>query len=154
GNKFIAVCVLAIKYGKAPPFVAGKTKALEFGSDPGGFVFFLPEFGDADFFPFFAISAQGFLWKVGTDGVLRNDVGGGAEDVGSGTIVFRKGDAERRRSVARLPIREALEEKLEAAEGSTAEAVDGLIVVADGEEVFTLSGQKLEQTELRDVRVL
>ncbi len=53
-----------------------------------------------------------------------------------------------------MPACEALKEKLEAAERGTAESVDGLIIVADNDDVAWFRAQEMQQFELRDVGVL
>jgi hypothetical protein len=56
--------------------------------------------------------------------------------------------------LALVPVRETLEKQLEAAEGSSAETVNGLIIVADHDDVAGVTGEQLQQFELRDVGVL
>src|SRR5262249_39985151 len=63
-------------------------------------------------------------------------------------------NTEGRGVLAGSPACKTFEKKLEAGEGSSPETVDGLIVVADRKDVFAITGEKFEQTELRDVRVL
>ncbi len=128
--------------------------ASEFSDDPGRFGFFVLEFGNANLLAFLASGAEGFLREVRADCVLRDDLRGDAEDVRCGAIVFRKGNAERSGIFTGLPARKTLEEKLKAAEGGAAKTVDGLVVVADCENVFAFAGQEFEEAELRDVRVL
>src|SRR5207302_11402461 len=98
--------------------------------------------------------AAGVLREVGAERVLRDGLRGEAENVGRGEIVFREGNAKRRRVFAGLPARKTLEEKLKAAEGGATKTVDGLVVVTDGKNVFAIAGEEFEEAELGDVRVL
>src|SRR5438876_5072355 len=154
GNEFVAMRMLAVEHGKVPPLASRGVDAREFRRDPGRFSFFVFEFGNADFLAFLKNGAEGFLREVGADRVLRDDLRGDAENIRRGAIVLREGNAERRGIFARLPARKTLEEKLKAAEGGAAETVDGLVVIADGENVLTIAGEEFEETELRDVGVL
>ena len=54
-----------------------------------------------------------------------------------------------------LPVaRKFLNENLEAAEGCATKTVDGLVVVADGDDISMAFGETPEEFELRDIRVL
>src|SRR5882724_8486816 len=154
GNEFVAMRMLAIEHGKIPPLASRGVDAGEFRRDPGRFGFLVLEFGNADFLAFLASGAEGYLREVRADRVLRDDLCGDAENVRRGAIVFREGNAERCRVFAGLPARKTLEEELKAAEGGAAKTVDGLVVVADGENVLAITGEEFEKAELGDVRIL
>src|SRR6267154_1013719 len=154
GNEFVAMRMLAVEHGKIPPLASRGVDAGEFSGDPGRFGFLVLEFGNADFLALLASGAEGFLRKVRADRVLRDDLRGDAENVRCGAVVFSEGNTERRRVLTGLPARKALEKKLKAAEGSAAKTIDGLVVVADGENVFAITGEEFEEAELGDVRVL
>src|SRR6266436_7934885 len=150
GNEFVAMRMLAVEHSKIPPLASRGVDALEFRCDPGRFGFLMLEFGNADFLAFLARGAEGFLREVRADCVLRDDLRGDAENVRRGAIVFREGNAERCGIFAGLPARKTLEEKLKAAEGGAAKAVDRLVVVADGKNVFAIAGEEFEEAELGD----
>ena len=85
---------------------------------------------------------------------MRDDLGGDAEDVGCRAVIFGERHAIFRGIAAGFPAGEAFEEELEAAERCAAETVDGLVVVADGDDVAWLGGEEMEEFELGDVGVL
>jgi hypothetical protein len=85
--------VLAIEDGEVAPRSSGAMEALKFAGDPGGFFVFVGEFGDADAFAFGMRGGEDFVGEVGADFVLRDDLGGDAEDVGRRAVVFGERDA-------------------------------------------------------------
>jgi len=140
----VAVIVLAIEDGEIAPRSSSAMEAFEFGGDPGGFFIFVAEFGDADALAFGVRRRENFVREVGADFVLSDDLGGNAEDVGSGAVILGEGDAIFRGVAASFPAGKAFEKEFEAAERGAAETVDGLIVVADGDDVARLGGEKVE----------
>ena len=153
-DEYVAVGVLAVEHREIAPFAPRRVQALEFAGDPAGFVFFGFQFDDADFFAFFLVRAQNFLGKVRAHCVLRDDLCRYAEDIRRRAVILHQRDAEFRRVLAFAPAGEAFQEKLEAAERSAAEAVDGLVIVADGHDVSFVAREEFQQAELRDVGVL
>ncbi len=153
-NQEIAMSVLAIKHSEVFPGASGLMEALQFVGNPEGFVFRGIVLDDADLFAGRLVRLENFLRKFRTDLVEADNVGGDAENVGSGAIVFGEGDAEGGGVLAFAPAGEIGEEQFEAAERGAAKTVDGLIVVADYDDVAGISGEQAEQFELGDVGVL
>ena len=92
-DETVAVIVLAIEDGEVAPGSAGAVEALEFAGDPGGFFVFVGELGDADALALGVRGGEDFVGEVGADFVLRDDLGGDAEDVGRGAVIFGERDA-------------------------------------------------------------
>src|SRR5271156_4043852 len=111
-------------------------------------------FDDADFLAFGFGGLQNFFGEFGADFVQGDDLGGHAKNVGTGTIIFRERDAVRRGVLALFPPGKALEEKLEAAERGAAKTVNGLVIVADDEDVASVGAEQVQELELSDVGVL
>ena len=85
---------------------------------------------------------------------MADHLSGNAQDIGRGSVVVHHGDTIGCGVLAFLPTRKALEEKFEAAEGGATEAIDGLIVVANNDDVARFRAQEMQQFELRDIGVL
>ena len=109
---------------------------------------------DADFFAFLFIGAQNFFREVGAHRVLRDDLRGHAKNIRRGAVIFHERDAEWSRVSPFAPAGETLQKKFKAAERGAAEAIDGLVVVAYCDDVFSFTGEEFEQAKLRDIGVL
>src|SRR5579864_7601577 len=144
----------AVEHGEIAPAAAGFLNALQLAGHPAGFFFGGGELDDADFFSLGFVGAEQLLGEIGADSVLANHLRGDAQNVGSGAIVLGEADAKFRGVLAFAPASEAFQEKFEAAERSAAKAVNGLIVVADGENVLGVADEELQQTQLRDIGIL
>src|SRR5712664_212677 len=128
--------VRAVEHGEIAPAAACLVDALKLAGDPARLVFGSRELDDANLFAFGLVGAEHFLGKIRADGVLADDLRGNAQDVGSGAVILGKADTEFRGVLAFAPAGKAFQKELKAAEGSAAKAVDGLIVVTDGENIF------------------
>src|SRR5579864_3480803 len=153
-DKVVAVGVLAIKNGELAPLAARCAHPQKFADDPVRFVMFVFQFDDADFLAFLLVGAEHFLREVRAYGVLPDDLRGYAQDVRRGAVILDQRNAKLCRVLPFAPAGKALEKKFEAAERRAAEAVNGLVIVADGDDVLSVPCQQFEEPKLRDVGVL
>src|SRR5258707_2654191 len=144
----------AIQDREVTPTPASFVNSLQFAGNPAGFVFRRSQLDDANLLAFRLIGAENFLGKVRADRVLADDLGGDTQNIRSGAVIFSKADAEPGGVLTFAPACKAFQEQLEASKRRTAKAVDGLIVVADRENILGIIDQQLQQAELRDVGVL
>ncbi len=127
---------------------------LQFTCHPAGFFFLRGQLHNTNLLALRFVGAQHFLREVRGHGVLRDYLGGHAQDIWSRTKVVCQRDAEFSGVAAFAPAGKAFEKEFEAAERSAAEAVNRLVVVTHGENVFRFASQQFQQTQLRDVGVL
>ena len=93
-DQLVAMRMLAVKYGELAPFASGGVEALKFADDPTGFVLFVFQFDDANFFAFLFVGAQNFFREVGAHRVLRDHLRGHAKNIRRGAVIFDERDAE------------------------------------------------------------
>src|SRR6266404_2096272 len=153
-HQFVAMGVRAIQNGEIAPAPAGLVDALQFSGQPARLVLGSGQFHNANLFAFRLVRAQHFLGEIGAHRVLPNDLRGYAQNIRGGAVIFRQAHPEFRGVLSFAPVGKAFEKELEAAEGGAAEAVDGLVVVAHGENIFRGVDQQFQQPQLRDVGVL
>src|SRR6266478_7843862 len=153
-HEVVAMIMRAVEHCEFAPAAAGFVDALELVGNPACFVLRYGELHDANFLAFRFAGGKQFLGEIGADRVLANHLRRDAQNVGGGAIVLSEADAELRGILAFAPAGKAFQEKLEAAERSAAKAVDGLIIVADRENVFGIVDEQLEQTQLGDIGIL
>src|SRR5882762_4237384 len=153
-HEFVAMIVGAIQNREVTPTAASFVNSLQFAGNPAGFVFRRSQLDDANLLAFRLIGAENFLGEIRADRVLADDLGGDTQNIRGGAVILSKADAEPGGVLTFAPAGKALQEKLKASKRSAAKAVDGLIVVADRENILGIIDQKLQQAELRDVGVL
>src|SRR5712675_1261757 len=153
-DEFVAMIVGAIENRKITPAAASFVDTLQFACHPAGFVLRRSQLDDANLLAFRLIGAENFLGEIRADRVLADDLGSDAQNIGGGAVIFSKADAELGGVLPFAPAGKAFQEQLKAAERRTAETIDGLIVVADRENILGIIDQQLQQSELRDVGVL
>src|SRR6266404_6761115 len=144
----------AIQNREVTPTTSRFVNTLQFASHPAGFVLQRGQLDDANFLAFRFVGAENFLGEVRADRVLADDLGGDTQNIRSGAVIFSKADAEPGGVLTFAPAGKAFQEQLKAAERRTAKAIDGLIIVADRENILGIIDQQLQQAELRDVGVL
>src|SRR5712675_185911 len=153
-DEFVAMIVGAIENRKITPAAASFVDTLQFTCHPAGFVLRRSQLDDANFLAFRFVGAENFLGKIRADRVLADDLRSDAQDIRSGAVIFSQADTEPGGVLTFAPAGKAFQEQLKAAERSAAKAVDGLIVVADRENILGIIDQQLQQAKLRDVGVL
>src|SRR6267154_4650048 len=153
-HEFVAMIVGAIENREAPPAASRFVNSLQFAGNPAGFVFRRSQLDDANLLAFRFVGAENFLGEIRADRVLPDDLGGDTQNIGSGAVIFSKADAEPGGILTFAPAGKAFQEQLKASKRRTAKAVDGLIVVADRENILGIIDQQLQQLELGDVGVL
>src|SRR6266481_2503547 len=153
-HEFVAMIVGAIQNREVTPTPASFMNSLEFAAHPAGFILRRSQLDDANLLAFRLVGAENFLGKVRADRVLADDLGGDTQNIRSGAVIFSKADAEPSGVLTFAPACKAFQEQLKAAERSAAKAIDGLIVVAYGENVLGIIDQQLQQAQLGDVGVL
>ncbi len=146
--------VRAVQHRKIAPSPAGSVNALDFSGHPPRLVLDFRQFHHANLFSFCPVRGEHFLRKIRARRVHSDHLARHPQDVRRRTVILCQAHAEGRRIFAFTPSREALQKKLEAAEGRAPESVNGLVVVAYGKDIPAVVGQKLQQAQLRDVRVL
>src|SRR6267154_2697454 len=151
-DQFVAMIVGAIENREVAPTAASFVNSLQFASHPVGFVFRRSQLDDANLLAFRLVGAENFLGEIRAARVLADDLGGDTQNIRSGAVIFSKADAEPGGVLTFAPARKTFQEKLKAAERSAAKAVDGLIVVADRENILGIIDQ--QQAQLCDVSVL
>src|SRR6267142_2016216 len=153
-HEFVAMIVGAIQDREVTPTPASFVNSLQFACHPAGFVLRRSQLDDANLLAFRLIGAENFLGEIRADRVLADDLGGDTQNIGGGAVILSKADAEPSGVLTFAPARKAFQEQLKTAERRTAKAVDGLIVVADRENILGIIDQQLEQAQLCDVSVL
>ena len=149
--------VFAIEHGEVAPGISGLVQALDFRSDPVRFLFGAAKFRNTNLFAVGILGGQSFGRQQRRFFVVRNHFARHAQDSRCGAVILCQWRDEPADSVGKIFIRnsaEALQENREAAEGSAAETIDGLVVVTDRNDISTVAGQQPEQLELDDVGVL
>src|SRR6266403_1638874 len=144
----------AIQNREVTPTTSRFVDTLQLACHPAGFVLRRSQLDDANLLAFRLVGAENFLGEVRADRVLADDLGGDTQNIRSGAVIFSKADAEPGGVLTFAPAGKAFQEQLKAAERGAAKAVDGLIVVADRENILGIIDQKLQQAELGDVGVL
>src|SRR5882762_7125633 len=153
-GEFVAMIVGAIQNREVTPTPASFVNSLQFAGNPAGFVFRRSQLDDANLLAFRLVGAENFLGEIRADRVLADDLGGDTQNIGSGAVIFSKADAEPGGVLTFAPAGKTFQEELKASKRRAAKAVDGLIVVADRENILGIIDQQLQQAELRDVGVL
>src|SRR3984957_18611997 len=152
-----AMIVFAIEHGKVAPVGAGVMQPDNFGSDPLRLFFGSAKFDHADFFAFPVFSGEGFGWEQGRFFVVLDDFTSDAQDALGGAVILGQRDQEFLRTRTKFSVGDAakaLQKYGETAEGRAAETIDGLIVVADRNDVAAVAGQQPKQFELGNIGVL
>ena len=132
-------------------------QAFDFRSDPVRFLFGAAEFGDANLFAVGIVGGQSFGRQERRFFVVRNHFAGYAQDSRCRAVILRQRGDEAAHPVGKILVgdsAEALQENRETTEGSSAKTVDGLIVIADRDDISAVAGEQPEQLELNDVGVL
>src|SRR5712672_3995595 len=153
-DQLVAMIVGAIQNREVTPTPPSFVNSLQFACYPAGFVLRRSQLDDANLLAFRLVGAENFLGKIRADRVLADDLGGDTQNIRSGAVIFSKADAEPSGVLTFAPACKAFQEQLKAAERSAAKAIDGLIVVAYGENVLGIIDQEFQKAELRDVGVL
>src|SRR5712672_2439204 len=153
-DEFVAMIVGAIQNREVTPTAASFVDTLQFAGNPAGFVFRRSQLDDANLLAFRLVGAKNFLGEIRADRVLADDLGGDTQNIRSGAVIFSKADAEPGGVLPFAPVGKTFQEQLKASKRRTAKAVDGLIVVADRENILGIIDQQLQQAELGDVGVL
>jgi hypothetical protein len=153
-HQFVPVRVLPIQDGEVHPPAACSMDALQLVRYPLRLLFFVGKFCDSNLLAFGPVRAQEFLWKIRAHRILSDHLRCHSQDVWRATVIFCQADTEARRVPAGFPCRKFFEKELKASKRGPAKAVDGLVVVADRENVSRLARQQLQQSQLRDVGVL
>src|SRR5882724_10972605 len=153
-HQSIAMPMRAVQHRKIAPSPASSANALDLSGHPPRLVLDFRQFHHANLFSFCPVRGEHFLRKIRARRVHSDHLARHPQDVRRRTVILRQAHAKRRRILAFAPSREALQKKLEAAEGCAPESVNGLVVVAYGKDIPAVVGQKLQQAQLRDVRVL
>src|SRR6267378_8600130 len=144
----------AIQDREVTPTTSCFVDTLQFACYPAGFVLRRSQLDDANLLAFRLIGAENFLGEIRADRVLADDLGGDTQNIGGGAVIFNKADAESGGVLTFAPTGKAFQEKLKASKRRSAKAVDGLIVVADRENILGIIDQQLQQAQLGDVGVL
>src|SRR5258705_11112561 len=144
----------AIQDREVTPTPASFVNSLQFAGNPAGFVFRRSQLDDANLLAFRLIGAENFLGEIRADRVLADDLGGDTQNIGGGAVIFGQADAEPGGVLTFAPAGKAFQEQLKAAERSAAKTINGLIVVADRENILGIIDQQLKQAELGEVGVL
>src|SRR5712672_1919084 len=153
-DEFVAMIVGAIENREVTPTPARFVNSLQFAGNPAGFVLRRSQLDDANFLALGLVGAENFLGEIRADRVLADDLRSDAQDIRSGAVIFSQADTEPGGVLTFAPAGKAFQEQLKAAERSAAKAIDGLIVVADRENILGIIDQQLEQAQLCDVSVL
>ena len=109
------------------------------------FLFGAAEFSDANLFAVGIVGGQSFGRQQRRFFVVRNHFARHAQDSGGGAVILCQWRDEPADSVGEILLRdsaETLQENREAAEGSAAETIDGLVVVTDRNDVSAIAGQQ------------
>src|SRR5580704_9774927 len=149
--------MFAVEHGKVAPVRAGVMQPDNFGSDPLRLFFGSAKFDHADFFAFPVFSGEGFGWEQGRFFVVLDDFTSDAQDALGGAVILGQRDQEFLRTRTKFSVGDAakaLQEYSETAEGRAAETIDGLIVVADRNDVAAVARKQPKQLELGNIGVL
>src|SRR6266403_953686 len=119
---------------------------LQLAGNPAGFVLRGRQLDDANLLAFRLVGAENFLGEIRADRILADDLGGDTQNIRSGAVIFSKADAEPGGVLTLAPAGKAFQEQLKAAERSAAKTIDGLIVVADRENILGIIDQQLQQS--------
>src|SRR5712671_5909873 len=143
----------AIQNREVTPTTSRFVDTLQLAGNPAGFVLRHRQLDDANLLAFRFVGAEKFLGEIRADRVLADDLGGDTQNIRSGAVIFSKADAEPGGVLTLAPAGKAFQEQLEASKRRTAKTIDGLIVVADRENILGVIDQQLQHAELRDVGV-
>src|SRR5258706_5384389 len=153
-DEFVAMIVGAIQNREVTPTTSRFVDTLQFACHPAGFVLRRSQLDDANLLAFRLVGAENFLGEIRADRVLADDLGSDAQDIRSGAVVFSQADTEPGGVLTFAPAGKTFQEQLKASKRRAAETIDGLIVVADRENILGIIDQQLQQAELGAIGVL
>ena len=147
-DQLVAMRVLAIQHRKVPPTPARFVQPLQFVSHPRGLFLRRLQFHDANLLAVLFVGLQHLLRKFRAHLIHGDDLSGHPQNIWRRAIIFRQRHAIGRRILPLFPSGKALQKQFEAAKRGAAEAVDGLIVVADHHDVARFRAQQMKQAQV------